>query len=295
MTQTYRIRHRTRYAYDRPVSVARCNVRLLPIAWPDQHILSHNLSVEPSAELQTAQARAGLVNLTRLTLLQETNWLNIVSTAEMRVERPVPKPQPGDPGVGVVADLARESIDLSDTSPANFLYPSPNIPAGRDIAAYAASSLHRDRPVVEAVAELNWRIWQDFRYDSDATNAATLPAEAFAANAGVCQDFAQIMICGLRAMGLPSAYASGYIRTIPPPGETRLLGADAMHGWVLVWCGPERGWIGFDPTNGIFMAEDHVLVAVGRDYLDIAPVDGIFTGYGAQDVRVEVDMEPIIL
>jgi transglutaminase-like putative cysteine protease len=66
-----------------------------------------------------------------------------------------------------------------------------------------------------------------------------------------------------------------------------------MHGWVLVWCGPQRGWIGFDPTNGILMAGDHILVAVGRDYLDIAPIDGIFTGYGAQEIRVDVDVIPI--
>ena len=151
--------------------------------------------------------------------------------------------------------------------------------------------------MIEAVLELALRIMRDFRFDPDATKTETLPAEAFAKHAGVCQDFAQIMICGLRAAGLPAAYASGYIRTIPPEGQVRLQGADAMHGWVLVWCGPEnqqggRGWIGFDPTNGIFMAGDHIIVAIGRDYRDIAPVDGIFTGYGAQEMRVAVDVLP---
>ncbi len=101
------------------------------------------------------------------------------------------------------------------------------------------------------------------------------------------------MISGLRAAGLPAAYASGYLRTLPPPGQPRLVGADATHAWVLLWCGPERGWVGLDPTNGIWMASDHVLMAVGRDYADIAPIDGIVLGSGAQRMHVSVDVEPL--
>jgi transglutaminase-like putative cysteine protease len=209
------------------------------------------------------------------------------------VTRAVTGPAPGDCNVETIARLARETNDVGDLSPANFLYPSPNIPANADIAAWAAESLDRNRGIVDAAFNLAWRIRAGFRFDTAITTAETPPAQAFAARAGVCQDFAQIMIAGLRAAGLPAAYASGYIRTIPPEGQARLQGADAMHGWVLAWCGPERGWMGFDPTNGILMAEDHVLVAAGRDYRDIAPIDGVLTGSGAQEVRVEVDMEPV--
>jgi transglutaminase-like putative cysteine protease len=111
---------------------------------------------------------------------------------------------------------------------------------------------------------------------------------------GVCQDFAQIMITGLRAAGLPAAYASGYIRTIPPPGEARLVGADATHAWVLLWCGPDLGWVGVDPTNGIWMAGDHVIMAIGRDYGEIAPIDGVVLGSGAQKMEVSVDVAPLM-
>ncbi|MEJ8628840.1 transglutaminase family protein [Sphingomonas sp. I4] len=119
------------------------------------------------------------------------------------------------------------------------------------------------------------------------------PAEAFRQRRGVCQDFAQIMITGLRAAGIPAAYASGYIRTLPPPGQARLVGADATHAWVLIWCGPDHGWVGVDPTNGIWMAGDHIIVAVGRDYAEIAPVDGVVLGSGAQKMEVSVDVAPV--
>jgi transglutaminase-like putative cysteine protease len=293
MTQTYHIRHRTWCLYERPVSSARCNVRLRPIEWHDQVLLSHHLEFQPGGELTTRPARAGLVNLSRLVIAESTTWLDITSQADVRVDRPVPVPKPGDASVAEVARLARETSDVTDLSPANYLYPSPHIPANREIAEWSRMSLDPERPAIAAAFDLAWRIWLDFRFDEHATTAETEPAQAFALRAGVCQDFAQVMICGLRAAGLPAAYASGYIRNQPPPGEAKLMGSDAMHGWVLVWCGLEHGWVGFDPTNGIFMAEDHVLVAVGRDYLDIAPVDGIFTGYGAQSVKVEVDMYPV--
>jgi transglutaminase-like putative cysteine protease len=294
MTQTYDIRHRTRFSYERPVAFARSNVRLQPIAWPDQQLLNYNLRVEPGGALVTRPARAGLVNLTRVVVADSTNWLDVISEARVSVTRPVAGAQPGDPNVAEIARLSRETADVGDMSPANFLYPSPNIPANAAILEWAAESLAPDRGIVDAAYNLAWRMWTEFRFDTAITTAETPPAQAFAARAGVCQDFAQIMICGLRAVGLPAAYASGYIRTIPPDGEARLQGADAMHGWVLAWCGPARGWMGFDPTNGIVMAEDHVLVAVGRDYRDIAPIDGVFTGSGAQDVRVEVDMAPVL-
>lgn len=293
MTQTYHIRHRTWMVYQRPVTFARCNVRLRPIDWPDQTLISYHLEFEPGGQLTTQPARGGSVNLSRLVIAEATTWLDITSQADVRVERPVPMPLASDPSVAEVGRLARETSDASDLSPANYLYPSPHIPADAAIAEWALTSLAPDRPVIEAAFDLSWRIWLDFRFDGCATIAETPPSVAFAGRAGVCQDFAQIMICGLRAAGLPAAYASGYIRNQPPPGEAKLMGSDAMHGWVMVWCGPTRGWIGFDPTNGIFMAEDHVLVAIGRDYLDIAPVDGIFTGYGTQSVKVEVDMYPL--
>jgi transglutaminase-like putative cysteine protease len=288
----YTLRHLTHFSYEHPVSFARCNLRLKPIDWSGQVLLSHDLSVEPDGVFTPSPGRNSLVNVTRLVLSGAIRQLDIVSHAEVEVTRGVPELHDSDPSIADVAAAARASNDVSDMSPANFLYPSPLIAPDADIAAYCAAWLDPSRHTTGAALDLAWAICRDFTFDPDATRTETLPAEAFAKRAGVCQDFAQIMICGLRAAGIPAAYASGYIRTIPPPGMERLQGADAMHGWVLAWCGVERGWLGFDPTNGIMMAGDHIITAIGRDYLDIAPVDGIFTGYGAQEMWVEVDVVP---
>ena len=137
------------------------------------------------------------------------------------------------------------------------------------------------------------RIRRDFRYDPKATLISTPLAEAFEARGGVCQDFAHIMIAGLRGLGLPACYVSGYIRTIPPEGEERLEGADASHAWVRVWCGEQAGWLGLDPTNALQVNDDFIEVAVGRDYSDVAPLDGVILISGKQTLKVSVDVKPI--
>jgi transglutaminase-like putative cysteine protease len=294
----YAIRHETRFTYGAPVQFARCNLRLRPIDWPGQHVESFLLDVEPGGAVAPARRTNGLVNMDRLVVESAVSELAITACAEVVVDRLIPVPRATDPDIASVMRMARESVDASATGPANFLYPSPMIPLDADIADWCAASLDPVLPVMQAGIDLARRIQHEFCFDPHATITGTPPRDAFLLRAGVCQDFAQIMIGGLRAAGLPAAYASGYLRTLPPPGEVRLVGADAMHAWVLLWCGPEgqdggRGWIGLDPTNGIFMAEDHIIVAIGRDYSDIAPVDGIFTGYGAQDVQVSVDVEPV--
>lgn len=288
----YAIRHVTRFDYAETVDFARCNLRLQPIDWPGQRIEDYALNVTPGGRTAPARAQAGLAHVTRLVLDRPTRELTIESVAHMTVDRPIPIPAADDPTVAAVGALARASRDLSPLSPAAYLYPSPRIPVNGDIAAWCAPDLSPERGVLDASIELARRIQREFDFDPTATLVDTPPAEAFAKKGGVCQDFAQIMLCGLRAAGIPAAYASGYLRTLPPPGEARLVGADATHAWVLVWAGEGRGWIGVDPTNGIWMAEDHVIVAIGRDYGDIAPIDGVVLGSGAQDMHVSVDVAP---
>jgi transglutaminase-like putative cysteine protease len=147
-----------------------------------------------------------------------------------------------------------------------------------------------ERPLAVAVAELNRRIQADFVYDPQATDVGTPPAAAFAAKRGVCQDFAQVMLAGLRGVGLAARYVSGYLRTVPPPGQKRLEGADATHAWIEVYAGEAEGWLGFDPTNGIAAGPDHIVVAVGRDYADVSPVDGVVRAAGGHDLTVSVDV-----
>ena len=289
----FAVRHLTCFNYEKPVQFSRSNLRLRPIDWPGQTLIRHSIVVNPDGELTPAPLHSTLVNLTRLVVPGATSGLEIISEALVEVDRVPQLSWPDEPTIAQVGQWVRESADVSDLSPANFCYPSGFIPTDADIAAWGAEVLQPDRPVFAASFDLAVRIQREFRYDPDATMAETPPATAFAARAGVCQDFAQIMICALRTAGIPAAYASGYIRTEPAPGQPRLQGADATHGWVLVRCGPEKGWLGLDPTNGIAMGGDHILMAVGRDYLDIAPIDGVFNGYGAQDILVEVDVEAV--
>ena len=289
----YAIRHVTRFEYAQPAAFARCNLRLKPIDWPGQALEDYRLSVEPGGRTFPARAEAGLAHVMRLVIEAPTRSLTIERTARVTVDRLVPVPDAGDPTLGEIAAMARASRDLSPASPASYLFPSPLIPIDREIAEWCAADLDPGRGAREAGIALARRIQGEFAFDTAATLVDTAPREAFAKRGGVCQDFAQIMISGLRAAGLPAAYASGYLRTLPPPGQPRLVGADATHAWVLLWCGPERGWIGLDPTNGIWMAQDHVLMAVGRDYADIAPIDGIVLGSGAQKMDVSVDVEPL--
>jgi len=293
MTMIYDIRHVTRFDYGAQVKFARCNLRLKPIDWPGQRLEGYALDVEPEGTTSPARAEAGLANVTRLVVDRPVRHLAIDSRARVVVDRLVPVPSADDPTLGQVAGMARASGDLSAAGPAAYLYPSPLIPLDADIAAWCAPDLASDRGALEAGIALARRIQREFEFDGTATLVDTTPHDAFLGRRGVCQDFAQIMITGLRAAGLPAAYASGYIRTIPPPGEERLVGADATHAWVLLWCGPVQGWVGLDPTNGIWMAGDHIVVAIGRDYAEIAPVDGVVLGSGAQSMEVSVDVAPV--
>ncbi|QDX27582.1 transglutaminase family protein [Sphingomonas suaedae] len=289
----YAIRHVTRFDYARPVGFARCNLRLKPIHWSGQQLHDYTLTVEPGGHTAPARAEAGLANVVRLVVTQAVPSLTIESRCHITVDRPVPIPAANDATLRQVGELARASRDAGPASPAAYLFPSPLIPLDPDIAAWCAQELDPDRGALEAGIALARRIQNEFEFDPTATLVDTPPREAFEKRGGVCQDFAQIMISGLRAAGLPAAYASGYLRTLPPPGQPRLVGADATHAWVLLWCGLERGWVGVDPTNGIWMASDHVIIAIGRDYTDIAPIDGIVLGSGAQKLDVSVDVEPL--
>ncbi len=172
-----------------------------------------------------------------------------------------------------------------------FVFASPLIQPSAEFAAYALSSFTTARPVLEAACDLNHRIFTDFTFDPAATDVATQVEKAFRQRRGVCQDFAQIMIACLRSIGLPARYVSGYLETLPPPGQQKLIGADASHAWVSVWCGEEAGWVDVDPTNDLLPSSRHVTVAWGRDFPDVSPLRGVMQGAGKQKLRVFVDVQ----
>jgi len=289
----YDISHSTRFRYASPVRFARCNLRLKPVDWDGQRIAGHRVTVTPRATMGATRHGGYPVNVTRIVIDQPSRELVIESRFRVVVDRPLPDVRTDDASVAEVAAAALVCRDLSPASPANYLFASPMVPIEPEIAAWCAQELTPDRGIVEAAYALTRRITAEFRYDGDATGLETTPAEAFAKKHGVCQDFAHVMISGLRAAGLPAAYVSGYLRTYPPPGKPRLVGADATHAWVMLWCGEARGWLGFDPTNACAMGGDHIVTAVGRDYADISPIDGIFLGRNKQTIHVSVDVAPV--
>ncbi len=180
--------------------------------------------------------------------------------------------------------------DLGPQSPHHFLFPTEQIPPVPAIAAYAAKAVEGTQTVRQAVQALGEALHNDLSFDAKATTVDTPIIESFEKRHGVCQDFSQIMISGLRSLGIPAAYVSGFLRTLPPPGKPRLQGADAMHAWVRAWCGVEQGWIEYDPTNSCFVTTDHVVIGYGRDYADAAPVTGMLRINGTQRTGHSVDI-----
>ena len=288
----YALRHRTTYAYEEPVTFARCVLRLTPRTSVGQTVLANTIKVSP----RPSDIRDGIGPFgekTR-TLVIDTPHETLVIEANSQVD--VHAPPPPEAGQSQPWERVRtDSLDsptLGPEGPAAYLYPTRRTPAVAPITEYARLSFAPGRPIVAAAAELMTRIRDEFTYDPEATTVSTPALDAFTARHGVCQDFAHVMISGLKGLGLPAAYVSGYLRTIPPPGKPRLAGADATHAWVSVWCGAANGWVGFDPTNALIVQNDHVVLAIGRDYSDVAPIDGIILAPGAQTLKVEVDVIP---
>lgn len=221
-------------------------------------------------------------------------WSTFAVEMKARVER-ISRPLPFDlspPLTNLAAEISGVH-SLHAASPHHFTGPSARARHVPAIADYARSHLVPGISVYAAVMALNHAIHRDMTFDADATNVNTPAAEAFTKRRGVCQDFTHIMICGLRAIGIPAGYVSGFLRTVPPPGCPRMEGADAMHAWVRAWCGNEIGWIEVDPTNDLIVGTDHIVVGRGRDYSDVAPVRGVLRTAGYQTTEQSVDVVPV--
>lgn len=180
--------------------------------------------------------------------------------------------------------------DAGPESPLHFTAPTRRAPLTPEITAFARDVLTPGMSTFEAVQAVGRALHSEMTYSAEATDVDTPPEVAFAARAGVCQDFAHIMIAGLRGIGIPAAYVSGFLRTYPPPGKEKLVGVDAMHAWVRAWVGPELGWVEFDPTNNQNAGQDYIVIGYGRDYDDIAPVRGSMRGAGEQESDQSVDV-----
>jgi transglutaminase-like putative cysteine protease len=289
----YDVRQTTTYVYETAVTRARHVLRLLPVARPGQHVTAAMLDIDP-VPASRREAADFFRNWTIVTEIEEPHeTLTVTLAARVTVAPAEPVDAEASPPWESVHAEACASADIGPDSPVHYVHPSRQVALDPAIRDYVRASFPPGRPVFAGALELMRRIKDDFIYQPGATTVRTTPAAAFALRRGVCQDFAHVMIAGLRSIGLPAGYVSGFLRTVPRPGAVRLEGADAMHAWVMVWCGAAIGWRGLDPTNALIAGEDHVVLAIGRDYADVAPVDGVVLASGKQQLTTAVDVIPV--
>jgi transglutaminase-like putative cysteine protease len=193
-------------------------------------------------------------------------------------------------------ELNRSHLEKSTQSDAReiaqYLYESPHVICSPALAEYAAPSFTHGRPLLAAALDLTYRIFRDFKFDGNATTISTPLTEVLQLRRGVCQDFAHLMIGCLRTLGIACRYVSGYILTTPPVGQPRMIGCDASHAWVSVYC-DGYGWVDFDPTNRCLVQNEHITVGWGRDFSDVTPMRGVILGGGAQKLSVNVTVTPL--
>lgn len=289
----YDIAARISYAYDQPALAGRNLLRLLPADIPGrQRLIAGQVSAHPMPAERGDRTDFFGNAVTEFTFRAPSPATDF--TLRARVERldagPVLDLSPP------LSSLWREIEDqrsLAPIAPHHFLGASPRVRPVAAITAFAREATAQAPTARAAVQALGAALHGRMTFDPTATTVDTPAAEAFAQGHGVCQDFAHIMIGALRAMGVPAAYVSGYLRTVPPPGLPRLEGADAMHAWVRAWTGTETGWVEYDPTNAVWAGSGHVIVAWGRDYEDVAPVQGVLRTAGAQRSAQSVDTIPL--
>ena len=287
----YEITHLTRYSYGAIVELTTGVLRLAPRSGDGQEVQRFSILTDPVSQPLTERIDPFGNRVTSLRIEKPHRQLSITASSRVRVNRtPPPTRSPAWETVGAEA-IAMTSLDAD--GPAIALYPSRRVALFDEATAYAKQSFGPHRPIFDAASELARRIRSDFTYDPEATEVNTPAAEAFDRRRGVCQDFAHIMIAAVRGIALPALYVSGYIRTLPPPGKERLAGADATHAWVSVWCGASLGWIDFDPTNATSIQNDHIVVARGRDYSDVSPIESMVLSSGRHRLEVEVDVIPV--
>ncbi|MAN56745.1 MAG: transglutaminase family protein [Paracoccus sp. (in: a-proteobacteria)] len=289
----YRLRLTLRYDFARPTGAGRQLLRICPTTIPAiQSVERCEVEITPAPVERGTFADFFGTEVIQLVLPAGMTSLSFEMTGQVTrhgidsvldLSAPLPRLAP---------ELA-EIADLGRHSPHHFLRPSPRIAPEPDIAAFAARATAGAPTARAATERLGLALHEVMRFDASATQVDTPIAEAFRHRHGVCQDFSQIMIAGLRALGIPAGYVSGFLRTQPPPGRPRLEGADAMHAWVRAWTGIEAGWTEYDPTNACFVSADHVVIGYGRDYSDTAPITGSLRLSGSQIGSHGVDIAEI--
>jgi transglutaminase-like putative cysteine protease len=260
-----------------------------PRRTPGQLPLRTQLLIEPSPAVLVSRPDY-FGNTSHFFSLEESHGrLSVTAVSEVDVTGVEPPAAGLTPSWETVRAAVRRDTSRDGLEALAYTFESPFVRIEPEVVAYAEPSFRPGRPMLEAAFELTQRIQRDFKYEPGATSIATPLSEVMRVRRGVCQDFAHLEIAMLRAFGLPARYVSGYLRTRPPPGRPRLIGADQSHAWLSLYC-PGFGYVDLDPTNGSMPTDDHVTVAWGRDFGDVSPLKGVILGGGQHSLRVSVDV-----
>lgn len=292
MSQLYDITLAIHYRYQNPARSARTLLRMQPLNRPDQRLVSGLLTIDPAPA--TRRDWTDFFGNAICEVAHDAPTDRLTFRYSGRVER-IGVPEGLDLSCPLAA-LGQEMAEIGDLGPGaphHFIGASERVQPVHEITAFARAVTAPAMSALTAVQAISRQMHAEFDFDPTATDVRTDPAEAFRNRRGVCQDISHVTIAALRAVGIPAGYVSGFLRTVPPEGKPRLEGADAMHAWVRAWCGTELGWVQIDPTNDMRVGTDHVMVALGRDYADVAPVRGTLTSAGAHDTRHHVDVVPV--
>ena len=287
----YTIKHTTTYSYSEPVNLCQNHARLTPISNQYQQCLSTEIITSPTVDyLQSFIDYFGnRVSVFDIPTQHEVLQVTAISEVEIYNRQQINMLGWQMPWESVVQALANP-ITPQTLKAAEFTLVSIFTRYQTEMKDYALQSFTPNRPIVEACEDLMARIFTDFQYESGATTISTPLEEVFATKKGVCQDFAHFALACLRSIGLAGRYVSGYIETFPPEGQEKLEGADATHAWFALYV-PDVGWVDFDPTNNVLPNDQHITLAVGRDFADVTPLKGIVFGGGMHQLAVAVDMK----
>lgn len=294
------VEHDTEYRYSSQVAFAQHLACLTPPNLPGQQVADFQMDIEPAPPKRWLEEDSFGNIRTAFSLAVAHETLRVRTRSRVRVQ---PRFAAIAPELSPPWERVRDALQYVAGAPfdpaAEFSFASTCVPRDPALQAYALASFTPGRPLLAAAFELMHRIYADFRYDPASTDVGTPVLEAFAARAGVCQDYTHVMIGCMRSLGLAARYISGYLYTQPgvscnvthaaAPSAAALVGADASHAWVAVYC-PRFAWVEADPTNDLIPGVGHVRLALGRDYADLAPLRGVVQGGGAHRLRVAVKL-----
>lgn len=285
----YYVRHDSRFKYNNDVSLCHSLAHLTARTCARQTCLRTEIVMSVTPAVLISQVDYFGNPATFFSIQEPHQILKVGAINVVNVHPPTPPNPDETPPWEQVREQVRSDRQAATVDAYQFTFDSPYVKTDDNLLAFALPSFTPGRPLLDAVLDLTRRIYEGFIFDATATTTTTPIAEVLEFRRGVCQDFAHLQIGCLRSLGLAARYVSGYLQTSPPPGQRRLIGADASHAWLSVYC-PPHGWIDVDPTNNMIPHEKHIVLAWGRDYDDVSPIKGVILGGGSHSLAVAVDV-----